>query len=195
MTTYHMYVYNVVQWLPVVSKIPGSTLGWNGFLLFFLIRSIIITLIIFLVGGAWVWLFWVYAHTMGWFLGNFFGLLCWLLDLKTNYYVEITSKTIQTQLQNMLWTWLKNWQSIKKLRFTRSRISKFTFIIKLWTKLFLSKHKNHNYTTDQMVCWLSLVPSTLSIQVQIQPSRLFSFNLFSQQTYARKVCLHVSDHF
>ena len=39
----------------------------------------------------------------------------------------------------------------KKLRFTHSRIFNFTFIIELWQKLFLSKHKSYNYAALQKV--------------------------------------------
>ena len=60
--------------------------GWNSFLFFFLIRPITITLInfffIFTVGGAWVWLFWVYVYTMGVISGQFIFLLSVLARLK-----------------------------------------------------------------------------------------------------------------
>ena len=76
MTTYHTYGGAVVRTSPGV---PGSNPRWNFFLLFSLIRPIIITLIkIFTVGGAWVWLFRVYVYNMGVISGRSFCLVYWL---------------------------------------------------------------------------------------------------------------------
>ena len=51
----------------------------------------------------------------------------------------------------------------------------FTFIIELWTKMPLSKHKSHNYATVKMAHWLNSVPTKLSAQVQILPVAIFTF--------------------
>ena len=63
----------------------------------------------------------------------------------------------------------------------------------------LSKHKSHNHPTVQMVCWLSSVSFKLSAPVQILRAPIFvlSFlnSLFSPQTDARNVCLHVFELF
>ena len=53
----------------------------------------------------------------------------------------------------------------------------------------LSQHKSHNYTTVQMVCWLSsgsTSPCQMLALVQISLAAIFPF--FSLQTDARKVC-------
>ena len=43
-------------------------------------------------------------------------------------------------------------KTLKELKFTRSRIFNFTFIIELLAKTSLSKHKSHKYASIQMVC-------------------------------------------
>ena len=76
----------------------------------------------------------------------------------------------------MLQTWLKKPQiEHQKTKIFHSRIFNFTFIIKLWAKMSLSKHKIHNYATVQMVCWLSAGSPMLSAQVWIPPGPIFTF--------------------
>ena len=95
----------------------------------------------------------------------------------------------------MLWTWFKNQQiEHQKLRFAHSRIFNFTFIIELWAKMSLSKHKSHNYATAQMVYWLSSWSSKLGAQVRIPPVAIFIpffQTFFSLQTDTQYVCLLV----
>ena len=93
---------------------------------------------------------------------------------------------------------------MKKLRFTHSRIFSFTFIIELWPKIFLSKHKSHNYAAVQMVWWLSSVSTKLcqlhaSVRILFGPiiflfPKIFFFLFFlffPLQVNARKDYLHV----
>ena len=59
----------------------------------------------------------------------------------------------------------------------------------------LSKHKSHNYTAVQMVCWLSsgsIKPCQMHALVRIVLEAILPFFLtFSLQTDIRKVCSHV----
>ena len=51
MTTYHIHCGAVVRISPGVPVVPGSNPEWNFFLLFFIIRPIIITLIFYFCSG------------------------------------------------------------------------------------------------------------------------------------------------
>ena len=88
----------------------------------------------------------------------------------------------------MLRTWFKDLQiEHKKLRFIHSRIFNFTFIIELWAKMSLLKHKSHYYTTVQMVCWLRSVPCVLRDQASSNPAWAnftFFLNCFTENWYS-----------
>ena len=70
----------------------------------------------------------------------------------------------------MLQTWFKDQQIVYMFQ-------NFQFHFHYQVMSNLSKHKSHNYTTVQMVCWLSSVPSMPSALVWILPGPILTFFL------------------
>ena len=117
-----------------------------------------------------------------------YRLPCYILSRKEN-----KINLIKTELQNMLGHNSKTTRkSIKKLRFTCSRIFNFTFIIELWMKMSLSKHKSHNSAAVQRWSSGSTKPCHMHALVRVPLEAILLFFLtFLLQIDARKVCLHV----
>ena len=64
--------YTVVRTSLGVPEVPGLNPGGGIFVSFYSSLGQLASLIFFTVGGAWVWLFWVYVYTIGVISRQFF---------------------------------------------------------------------------------------------------------------------------